>query len=79
MNYYQDELTAKYNRQRVREEFERIHLEDQIVRLRENRPSLFSRTMHNLASWMISTGEELHERYEIPTEHCHQTPSGSFA
>jgi hypothetical protein len=29
--------------------------------------------------WMISTGKNLHKRYEIPSMHCSQTPSSSLA
>jgi len=78
MNYYQDELTAQYNRQRVREEFELIRIEQHSVHSHEHRTSLFTRTMHSFANWMISTGKELHKRYEIPTPHHHR-PSSSFA
>jgi len=78
MNYYQDELTAQYNRQRVREEFELIRIEQHLARSRAHRTSLFTRTMHSFASWMISTGKELHRRYEISAPHHHR-PSSSFA
>ena len=73
MNFYQDELTAQYNRQRVKEEFDQIRMEQHTTH------SNFKRIMHGVASWMITTGKELHERYEIPTPHHHTTPSSSFA
>lgn len=79
MNYHQDELTAKYNRERVREVFDQIHLEKAANRSNVNSPSLFTRTMHNFSIWMISTGKEMHERYELPAAHCHQSTSSSFA
>jgi len=79
MNFYQDELTAQYNRQRVKEEFDQIHLERFTPNSRMYRPSFFTRVMHGVASWMISTGKELHDRYEIPAAHRHHTPSSSFA
>jgi len=75
MNNYQDELTASHNRERVREDFRQIHLEEKMVKSNAIYPSLFTRTMHNFAVWMISTGKELHGRYEIPAK----TPSNSFA
>ena len=75
MNYHQDELTAKFNRERVREDFTQIHLERKTAESRTYRPGLFTLTMHSFAVWMISTGKELHERYEMPAK----TPSNSFA
>ena len=78
MNYYQEELTAKYNRQRVREEFELIHIEDRSAHSHAHRTSLFTRVMHSIASWMIITGKQLHKRYEISSPHRHRT-SSSFA
>jgi len=79
MNYYQDELTAKYNRNKVREDFNQIHIETYIAQSRVRKPSLYTRTMHSFSSWMISTGKELHERYELPAAHCHHSPTSSFA
>lgn len=79
MNYYQDELTAQYNRQRIREDFAQIRLEYFTTKSRVYRPGLFTRSMHSLSIWMISTGKDLHERYEIPNAHSHRTRSGSFA
>ena len=72
MNFYQDELTAQYNRQRVKEEFEQIRLD-------VHKPNIFTHIMHSVAGWMIKTGKELHTRYEIPTPHHHTAPSSSFA
>jgi len=79
MNYHQDELTAQYNRQRIREDFNQIRLEQFTTRSRVYRPGLFTRTMHSFSIWMISTGKALHNRYEVPSMHCNQTPSSAFA
>ena len=79
MNYYQDELTAQYNRQRIQEDFDQIRLEQNILKARVRRPGIFKRIMHSLSTWMISAGRELHERYELPTAHSHGTRSESFA
>lgn len=79
MNYHQDELTAQYNRDKVREDFNQIKIEKRINRARMQKPNLYTRTMHNFSSWMISTGKELHKRYELPTAHSHQSPTSSFA
>ena len=79
MNYYQDELTAQYNRQRIREDFDQIHLEKHAAKVRVRRASLFTQAMHSFSTWMISAGKELHERYELPTAHSHGSRSGYFA
>ena len=79
MNYYQDELTAKYNREKIREDFGLIHIEQHAAKAHVYRPGLFTWTMHSFSIWMISTGKTLHNRYEIPSMHCGQTPSNSLA
>ncbi|HSM71005.1 MAG TPA: hypothetical protein VK851_05640 [Anaerolineales bacterium] len=79
MNYYQDELTAQYNREKVREDFSLIHIEQHAAKARVYHPGVFTRIMHSFSIWMISTGKNLHNRYEIPSMHCNQTPSSSLA
>jgi hypothetical protein len=79
MNYWQDEKTAEYNRQRILEEVQQIRLERAALNSRVYRPGLFERTMFNFANWMISTGKHLRKRYEVPSTNCNKTPSGSFA
>lgn len=79
MNYWQDEKTAEYNRQRILEEVEQIRLERAALKSRVYRPGLFERTMFNFANWMISTGKQLRTRYEVPSTNCNQTTSESFA
>ena len=79
MNHYQDELTAEYNRQRILEDISQIRLEQRAAKAHVRGPGLFTRTMHIFSTWMISTGKQLHQRYELPTEHSHRAPSKSFA
>ncbi len=79
MNYFQDEYTAEYKRQRILSEVKQIHLEKLALKSRVYRPGLFERTMFNFANWMISTGRQLRKRYEIPSVDCNKSPSGSFA
>jgi len=78
MNHYQDELTAEYNRQRILEDFSQIRLEQLAAKARVSGPGLLTRTMHSFSTWMISTGKQLHERYELPAVHSHLTPSNSL-
>lgn len=79
MNYFQDEYTAEYKRQRILAEVKQIHVEKLALKSRLYRPGLFERTMFNFANWMISTGRQLRKRYEIPSVDCNKSPSGSFA
>jgi len=79
MNYYQDEFTAEYNRQRVIAEMRQIRLEEVAHGSQVYTPSRFERTMFNFANWLITTGKRLRKRYEMPTPDCSQTHSKSFA
>jgi len=79
MNYWQDEKTAEYNRQRILDEVEQIRLEKLALKSHVYRPGLFARTMFSFANWMISTGKRLRKRYEVPSTNGNKTPSESFA
>ena len=79
MNYWHIEKMDEIHRTDLINEREQIRLENRVMQSRAYRPSLFTRTMHSIASWMILKGKELHARYELPTEHSHQLPSKSFA
>ena len=79
MNFYQDELTAQYNRQRAQAELEQIRLERLYVNSSVHKSSRFERIMLNLANWMISTGKQLRKHYEIQSVNCTQKPTRSFA
>jgi hypothetical protein len=79
MNYFQDERTAEYNRQRIAETLKQIRLEQLAVRSRVYQPGRFERMMFNFANWMISTGKQLRKRYEIPVTNCNSTSSKRYA
>ena len=79
MNYFQDEQTAAYNRQRIHEAFHQIRLEELALKSRVYQPGRYERMMFNLANWMIATGKQLRKRYEIPAANCTSTPSKSLA
>ena len=79
MNNWHNEFMAKYHRQQILDEADHIRLEKLALKSRVYRPGLFARTMFNFANWMISTGRQLRERYEIPSVDCNKSPSGSFA
>jgi hypothetical protein len=79
MNYWQDEKTAEYNRQRILDEVALIRLEKLALKSRVYRPGWFERTMFNFANWMISSGKQLRKRYEVPSANCNKAPSESFA
>jgi hypothetical protein len=79
MNYFLDEQTAEYNRQRIRDEFKQIRLEQIVTKSRVYHPSRFGQMMFNFANWMISTGKQLRQRYEIPPVDCSKSPTKGFA
>ena len=79
MNNWQNEKLAELHRLDLINERKQIRLESLAMQSHVYRPSLFTRTMHSLAGWMILKGKELHARYELPIEHSHHSPSGSFA
>lgn len=79
MNYFQDEMTAEYNRQRITEELKQIRLEQFALKSQPYKPGKFERTMFNFANWMISTGKQLRKRYEVPTANCSSSQSKGFA
>jgi hypothetical protein len=78
MNNWHTEFMAEYDRQHILEEAEEIRLENLATRSRIYRPGLFERTMFHFANWMISTGNRLRKRYEMPSVRCHQSPTRSF-
>ncbi|HAV77162.1 MAG TPA: hypothetical protein DCX53_07395 [Anaerolineae bacterium] len=79
MNNWHNEYMAEYHRKDLLDDSERIHLMHTATRSPVYHPSWLTRTMHGFAVWMISTGKELHERYELPNAHCHQKRSTSYA
>ena len=79
MNYFLDEQTAEYNRQRILDEVKQIQLERLALGSQIYRPDMFERTMFQLANWMIATGKHLRKRYEIPQVNCNHTPARNLA
>ena len=79
MNYFQDEQTAAYNRQRIAEAFQQMQLEHLALQSRVYQPSRFTRLMFSFANWMIATGKQLRKRYEIPVANGNQGQSKRFA
>ena len=79
MNYFQDEQTAEYNRQRIAEELHQIGLERVALKSRVYQPGRFGRLMFIVANWMIATGKQLRKRYEIPAANGNSVPSKHYA
>jgi len=86
MNNWHDEFMAEYHRRRILEDIEQIRLEQSALRSRAYRPGFYARAMFNIASWMISAGQQLRRRYtrsspvdEVPSAGCSKKPTGSFA
>lgn len=68
MNSWPNELMAEYHRRRILQEVEQIRLQKLVQKSRLDRLGFFERMMFNVANWMISTGKQLRERYEISKE-----------
>ncbi len=64
--HWPNEFMAACYRQRTLQEVEQIRLERLALKSRIYRPRFFERTMFNVANWMISTGKQLREHYEVP-------------
>ena len=79
MNHYQDEFTAEYNRQRIKDEIKQIRLEQLALKSQMHKPGPFARIMFNFANWIILTGKRLRKRYEIVVVNSSQSPSNRFA
>jgi len=79
MNNWHNDYLAEYHRKDLLNESEQIRLANIALQSRFYRPGLFTRLMHSFAGWMMATGRDLHDRYEIPAAHCHPEPSSSFA
>ncbi len=76
MNNWPDELMAECYRQRILEEVEQIRLERLALKTHLYHPSIFGRTMLNFGNWMISTGKQLRERYEVHDINYNNAPVG---
>ncbi len=66
MNNWHTEFMAEYDRRRILQEVAQIRLEKFGIKSHIDRPRLFARTMVRLGNWMISTGRQLRQHYEIP-------------
>jgi hypothetical protein len=78
MNNWHNEFMAEFHRKALLDDAEHIRLVNLAIQSRVYHPGLFTRTMFNLANWMISTGKGLRKRYENPNMNCTHSPSGSF-
>jgi hypothetical protein len=66
MNSWPNDLLAECHRQRIREELEQIRLERFARKSRGYDPGLFGRTMFSFGNWMMSIGNQLCNRYQVP-------------
>ena len=70
--YEQYKQIDEYSRQRMLNE---VGAERLVRQLRIYHPGIFTRTMFRLANWMITKGQGLRRRYEIPAAHHSHDPS----
>ena len=78
MNHWHSEFMAESHRRDILAEAEHIHLEHIALQSRVYHPGVYARTMFRFANWLISTGKQLRQRYEIPAVECNKTPAESF-
>jgi hypothetical protein len=67
MNPLMEEYTLEEHRKDIDRELGDIHLQEQALKNKAHRPSLFSNSMQRLGQWMIVRGEKMVKRYEIPS------------
>ena len=72
MNPILEEILAEERRRNIIHEMDSIRLEEQALEARVYRPNWFTRTMQGFGVWLITRGEKLVRRYEIPGN---RTPS----
>ena len=66
MNPILEEILAEERRRNIIHEVDGIRLEEQALEARVYRPNFFARTMQGFGVWLITRGEKLVRRYEIP-------------
>ncbi len=64
MNNWQNDFLAEDHRQCILKEVEHIRLE-KLALQSQHCPPFFARAMAGFGSWMMSTGKQLRERYEV--------------
>lgn len=79
MNNWHNEYLAEDHRQDILKQSEKNRFAKAATQSRANQSGLFARTMYNFANWMIATGKQIRNRYEVPAVTCHTPPSNSFA
>lgn len=78
MNYWHDEVIAEQRREEIKEEMERIRLEEEALAARPHQPGWYDRRMFNLGNWMIARGKQLRRRYDSQSADSGQTFHGSL-
>ena len=78
MNTFMEEILAEEHRREIMREFAAIRLEEQALNSRVYRPNWFTQIMQGLGQWLITRGEELVKRYEIP-ESCATSSKHGYA
>ncbi len=72
MNPILEEYMVEERRRDVLREMDSIRLEEQALEAKVYHPNWFTRTMQGFGVWLITRGEKLVRRYEIPGN---RTPS----
>ncbi len=79
MNYRIEEHLVEEHRKNIRREIGLIYLERQALQGKVFRPNWFTRAMQSFGQLLITQGEGLVKRYEIPTKKACQQAGRRYA
>jgi hypothetical protein len=66
MEHWQIEKLVATRRDDFRREIEQLNLVGEAENAYDSRRSWLKVQLHNLGHWMMTTGEQLHQRYQTP-------------
>lgn len=79
MNPLIEEYLAEEHRKDIQREFAQIRLQKQTLRGKVFRPNWFTRSMQKFGQLLITQGESLVKRYEVPAKKPCQQAKRSYA
>jgi hypothetical protein len=79
MNPLLEENLAEEHRRNITRELNSIRLQEEALKGKVLRPSLFTHIMQRLGQWLIVHGEKLVKRYEVPTNRTSTSSKQRYA
>jgi hypothetical protein len=68
MNPLVEENLAEEHRRGITSELTEIHLQEEALKSKIYHPGIFTHTMQRLGQWLITRGEKMVKRYEVPSK-----------